>query len=135
MKKFLMITIVAFTMVSCAVVDKNTITEGFGQAAEAGNVAGELVSLINGYTEKINAVESVYDLFFISEKCYKEKISFEKNYTKELSTLKNSFAEKTQATNDAIKKAMNEFEAAVNKKAKELADEQDRARKNAQKNR
>lgn len=124
MKKVLVIVIALFTMVSCATIGKNTITEKFTQTTESGNVAEKLVSLINGYTEKINAVESVYDLFFISEKCYKEKVAFEKDYAEEISTFKDSLTEEAQATfNETIKNAMSEFEAAVNKKAKSLAEE------------
>lgn len=75
-----MIAIALFTMVSCAVVDKSMVAAEHSETTESMNIADRLVTLINGYTDKINAVETVYDLFFISEKCYKEKMSFEKNY-------------------------------------------------------
>ena len=120
MKKFLMIAIVLFTMASCAVVDKNMVATEHSLTSEPGNITEKLVSIINGYTDKINAVESVYDLFFISEQCYKEKMSFEKNYAKEIATLKSSLTEE-----EAIKNAMDKFEEAVNKKAKILAGEQE----------
>lgn len=120
MKKFLMIAIVLFTMASCAVVDKNMVATEHSLTSEPGNITEKLVSIINGYTDKINAVESVYDLFFISEQCYKEKMSFEKNYAEEIATLKNSLTEE-----EAIKNAMDKFEEAVNKKAKILAGEQE----------
>ena len=119
-----MIATALFTMVCCAVVDKNTVATEYSKATDSGNVAEKLTSLINEYTDKINAVESVYDLFFISEKCYKEKIAFEKDYAEEISTFKDSLTEEAQATfNETIKNAMSEFEAAVNKKAKSLAEE------------
>ena len=125
MQKFLMIAIAALTMVSCAVVDKNIVTEEYSQTNSTGNVADRLVSLINSYTDKINAVESVYDLFFISEKCYKDKMAFEKNYAEEIATFKSSLTEEAQvALNGAIKNAMDKFEEAVNKKAKTLAEKQ-----------
>ena len=120
MKKFLMIAIVLFTMASCAVVDKNMVATEHSLTSEPGNITEKLVSIINGYTDKINAVESVYDLFFISEQCYKEKMSFEKNYAKEIATLKSSLTEE-----EAIKNAMDKFEKAVNKKAKALTEKQD----------
>ena len=120
MKKLLMIAIVLFTMAGCAVVDKNMVATEHSLASEPGNITEKLVSMINGYTDKINAVESVYDLFFISEQCYKEKMSFEKNYAEEIATLKSSLAEE-----EAIKNAMDKFEEAVNKKAKILAGEQE----------
>ena len=120
MKKLLMIAIVLFTMASCAVVDKNMVATEHSLTSEPGNITEKLVSMINGYTDKINAVESVYDLFFISEQCYKEKMSFEKNYAEEIATLKSSLAEE-----EAIKNAMDKFEEAVNKKAKILAGEQE----------
>ena len=88
MKKLLMIAIALFTMASCAVVDKNMVATEYSQTSDSGNIADKLVSLINGYTDKINAVESVYDLFLISEKCYKEKMSFEKNYAEDIATLR-----------------------------------------------
>ena len=123
MKKFLMIAIALFTMASCAVVDKNMVATEHSLTSEPGNITEKLVSIINGYTDKINAVESVYDLFFISEQCYKEKMSFEKNYAEEIATLKSSLAEE-----EAIKNAMDKFEEAVNKKAKILAGEQERTK-------
>ena len=125
MKKILMIAIVLFTMAGCAVVDKTLVAGENVQTTDSGNLAEKLVSLINGYTDKINAVESVYDLFFISEKCYKDKMAFEKNYAEEITTFKSSLTEEAQTTfNEAIKNAMNEFEEAVNKKAKTLAEKQ-----------
>ena len=126
MKKFLMIAITLFTMANCAVVDKNMVATEYNQASEPGNIAEKLVSMINGYTDKINAVETVYDLFFISEQCYKEKMSFEKNYAEDMTAFKNSLTEEAKATFDeAIRNAMDKFEEAVNKKAKTLAEKQD----------
>ena len=121
-----MIAITLFTMVNCAVVDKNMVATEYNQASEPGNIAEKLVSMINGYTDKINAVETVYDLFFISEQCYKEKMSFEKNYAEDMTAFKNSLTEEAKATFDeAIRNAMDKFEEAVNKKAKTLAEKQD----------
>ena len=125
MKKLLMIAIPLFTMASCAVVDKNMVATENSKTTGSGNVTEILISLINGYTDKINAVESVYDLFFISEKCYKEKMSFEKNYAEEITAFKSSLTDEAQATlNEAIKSAMDKFEEAVNKKAQTLAEKQ-----------
>ena len=121
-----MIAITLFTMAGCAVVDKNMVATEYNQASEPGNIAEKLVSMINGYTDKINAVETVYDLFFISEQCYKEKMSFEKNYAEDMTAFKNSLTEEAKATFDeAIKNAMDKFEKAVNKKAKALTEKQD----------
>ena len=121
-----MIAITLFTMVNCAVVDKNMVATEYNQASEPGNIAEKLVSMINGYTDKINAVETVYDLFFISEQCYKEKMSFEKNYAEDMTAFKNSLTEEAKATFDeAIRNAMDKFEKAVNKKAKALTEKQD----------
>lgn len=126
MKKLLMIAIALFTMASCAVVDKTIISTKYSQTNESGNVAEKMVSMINGYTDKINAVETVYDLFFISEQCYKEKMSFEKNYAEDITAFKNSLTEEAKATFDeAIRNAMDKFEKAVNKKAKALTEKQD----------
>ena len=118
-----MIAISLFTMASCAVVDKNMVATENSKTTGSGNVTEILISLINGYTDKINAVESVYDLFLISEKCYKEKMSFEKNYAEDIATFKSSLAEE-----EAIKNAMDKFEEAVNKKAKALAQKQNTAK-------
>ena len=121
-----MIAITLFTMVNCAVVDKNMVATEYNQASEPGNIAEKLVSMINGYTDKINAVETIYDLFFISEQCYKEKMSFEKNYAEDMTAFKNSLTEEAKATFDeAIRNAMDKFEKAVNKKAKALTEKQD----------
>ena len=122
MKKLLMAIVAALTMAGCSVTDKNMAAS---QATGTGNVTEQLVALINGYTQKINAVESVYDLFFISEKCYKEKMSFEKNNAEEITTLRNTLTKEGQtALDEAVKSAMSEFEAAVNRKAKVLAEGQ-----------
>ena len=130
MKKFLLITIATFTMFSCAVVDKAVIAEEHNQANECKNLVGEMVAMINDYTNKINAVESVYDLFFISEKCYKDKIAFERNNAEEITAFKNTLTKEEQvAYDEAINDAMSKFEAAVNIKANILADEQKAANK------
>lgn len=124
MKKFLMISIAVLTIVSCASVNRSADTTDNSQTTGTENIATELVSMINGYTEKINAVESVYDMFFISEKCYKEKRSFEKENAEKIKALLSTMTCDEQAAyNEAIKNAMNEFEAAVNRKAQELANE------------
>ena len=87
-----------------------------------------MVAMINDYTDKINAVESVDDLFFISEKCYKEKVAFERNNAEEITAFKNTLTEEEQTTYDkAISDAMSKFEKAVNIKANILADEQEAA--------
>ncbi len=126
MKKCLMITIVVFAMAGCAVVDKSVVAGEHNLKTESINSVGELVSLINDYTEKINAVESIDDLFFVSERCYKDKMSIEKENAKDSTAMKNSFTAKEQAAYDeAIKNAMSKFEAAVNRKAKILLDEQE----------
>ena len=126
MKKFLMIA--TLTMVSCAVVDKTIVVEEHNQAKECKNLAGEMVAMINDYTNKINAVESVYDLFFISEKCYKDKMAFERNNAEEITAFKSTLTEEEQAAYDkAISDAMSKFETAVNIKANILADEQEAA--------
>lgn len=125
MKKILMATIAIITMTGCSVMNMNMATTD-KQTEGSGNIAEELVALINDYTQKINAVESVYDLFFISEKCYKDKMSFEKNNAEEITTLKNTLTKEGQtALDEAVKSAMSEFEAAVNRKAKALAEGQE----------
>lgn len=128
MKKFLMITIATLTMVSCAVVDKTIVAEEHNQTKKTGEIAGKMVAMINDYTDKINAVESVDDLFFISEKCYKEKVAFERNNAEEITAFKSTLTEEEQTTYDkAISDAMSKFEKAVNIKANILADEQEAA--------
>ena len=123
-----MITIATLTMVSCAVVDKTIVAEEHNQTKETGEIVGKMVAMINDYTDKINAVESVYDLFFISEKCYKEKMAFERNNAEEITAFKNTLTEEEQSAYDkAISDAMSKFETAVNIKANILADEQEGA--------
>ena len=57
-------------------------------------------------------------------------MSFEKQNSQEISTLNSSLTEEEQAAyNEAIKNAMSEFEAAVNRKAKIFADEQEANKK------
>ena len=54
-----MATIAIITMTGCSVMNMNMATTD-NQTEGSGNVAEELVALINDYTQKINAVESVY---------------------------------------------------------------------------
>ena len=125
MKKILMATIAIITMTGCSVMNMNMATTD-NQTEGSGNGAEELVALINDYTQKINAVESVYDLFFISEKCYKDKMAFEKNNAEEITTLRDTLTnEGKSAFDEAVKSAMSEFEAAVNRKAKALTEGQE----------
>lgn len=126
MKNVLAIFIAAFVMSSCSVLSNGVSAVETQRTTESQTVAEKLISLINEYTDKINAVQSVYDMFFVSEKCYKDKVNFEKEYADELSAFKDSLTEEAQKSfEDAVKNAMTEFEAAVNKKAKELAGEQE----------
>lgn len=126
MKNVLAIFIAAFVMSSCSVLSNGVSAVEAQQTTESQTVAEKLISLINEYTDKINAVQSVYDMFFVSEKCYKDKVNFEKEYADELSAFKDSLTEEAQKSfEDAVKNAMTEFEAAVNKKVKELAGEQE----------
>ena len=130
MKKIFIITVVLLSIVSCTVVNKNITATEYNQTTNSENCVEKLIAIINEYTKEINAVESVYDLFFISEKLYKDKMSFEKQNSQEISTLNSSLTEEEQAAyNEAIKNAMSEFEAAVNRKAKIFADEQEANKK------
>lgn len=129
MKKFLLITFAVFTIIGTAVASENIIVKEYHHATDSGNVAEKLIALINDYTKKINAVESVYDLFFISEKCYKDKMAFEKNNAEEIKAFNNTLNQEEQAAySEAIKTAMAQFEAAVNRKAEALANEQNTAK-------
>ena len=73
-----------FALANTVAADANIISTEYRQIKKSENIAEKLITIINDYTKNINAVESVYDLFFISEKCYKEKMAFEKNNAKEL---------------------------------------------------
>ena len=129
-KKIFIITVALLSIVSCTVVNKNITATEYNQTTNSVNCVEKLIAIINEYTKEINAVESVYDLFFISEKLYKDKMSFEKQNSQEISTLNRSLTEEEQAAyNEAIKNAMSEFEAAVNRKAKIFADEQEANKK------
>ncbi len=122
MKKFLLISFAVLTMTGCSVVNRNISATDSLQAAASENITEKLVSMINGYTNQINAAETVYDLFFISEKCYKDKMYFERDYAEKINTFKNSLTKEGEvAHNEAIKSAMDAFEAAVNTKADILA--------------
>ena len=125
MKNKLMILFALLAMFGCASINKNLPV---AESQQAGTVADKLISLINDYTDKISAVESVYDMFFVSEKCYKDKMYFERDNADAIAAFKSELTEDVRkAFDDAVKGAMDKFEAAVNKKAKELAGEQDAA--------
>ena len=122
MKKFLFIAM--FALANTVAADANIISTEYRQIKKSENIAEKLITIINDYTKNINAVESVYDLFFISEKCYKEKMAFEKNNAKEIAAFYSTLTKEKQTEYaEAIKSAMNESEAAVNRKAEALASE------------
>ena len=122
MKKFLMAAIAVFMMAGTAVSTENHVEVKSDVAmTQQENVADKLIALIKGYTKKINATKTIDEFIQVSEQFYNEMMDFQKKYEKEIMALDGTFTEAQQAAYEKkLDAAMAEFEAAAERKAKEL---------------
>ena len=122
MKKFLMAAIAVFMMAGTAVATENHVEVKSDVAmTQQENVADKLIALIKGYTKKINAAKTIDELIQVSEQCYNEMMDFQKKYEKEIMALDGTLTEAQQAAYEKkLEAAMDEFEAAAERKAKEF---------------
>ena len=122
MKKFLMTAIAVFMMAGTALATENHVEVKSDVAmTQQENVADKLIALIKGYTKKINAAKTIDELIQVSEQCYNEMMDFQKKYEKEIMALDGTLTEAQQAAYEKkLQAAMDEFEAAAERKAKEF---------------
>jgi TolA-binding protein len=122
MKKFLMTAIAVFMMSGTAVATENVVVvNNNATTVQAGNVIDKLITLINGYTKKVNAVKSVEELLKWCEECCDEMMGFEEKHADEIIKLEKTLTEEQMARYETtLEQAMEAFEAAVEKKAEQL---------------
>ena len=122
-----MTAIAVFMMSGTAVATENVVVvNNNATTVQTGNVIDKLITLINGYTKKINAVKSVEELQKWGEECYDEMMGFEEKHTDEIIKLEKTLTEEQMARYETkLEQAMEAFEAAVEKKAEQLMESYD----------
>ena len=127
MKKFLMTAIAVFMMSGTAVATENVVVvNNNATTVQAGNVIDKLITLINDYIKKVNAVKSVEELLKWSEECYDEMMGFEEKHADEIIKLEKTLTEEQMARYETkLEQAMEALEAAVEKKTEQLMESYD----------
>ena len=122
-----MAAIAVFMMSGTAVATENVVVvNNNATTVQTGNVIDKLITLINGYTKKVNAVKSVEELLKWCEECYDEMMGFEEKHADEIIKLEKTLTEEQMARYETkIEQAMEAFEAAVERKTEELIGELD----------
>ena len=122
-----MAAIAVFMMSGTAVATENVVVvNNNATTVQTGNVIDKLITLINGYTKKVNAVKSVEEMLKLCEECYDEMMGFEEKHADEIIKLEKTLTEEQMARYETkIEQAMEAFEAAVERKTEELIGELD----------
>ena len=122
-----MTAIAVFMMAGTAVATENVVVvNNNATTVQAGNVIDKLITLINGYTKKVNAVKSVEELLKWSEECYDEMMGFEEKHADEIVKLEKTLTEEQMARYETkLEQAMEALEAAVEKKTELLMESYD----------
>ncbi len=117
-----MTAIAVFMMSGTAVATENVVVvNNNATTVQAGNVIDKLITLINGYTKKVNAVKSVEELLKWCEECYDEMMGFEEKHADEIIKLEKTLTEEQMARYETkLEQAIEAFEAAVEKKTEQL---------------
>lgn len=112
----LMMAGTSFAAKTNIVVDKATAS-----IQQKQNVVDKMISMINGFTKKINATKTLDELMKVGDLCYTDMMEFQEKYEKEMIAIKETLTEKQkQEYEKKIEKALVEFEAAINEKSNEL---------------
>ena len=127
MKKFLMAAIAVFMLSGTAVATENVVVVNNNvTTVQSGNAIDKLISMVNGYTKKVNAVKTIDELMKVAEKCFEEMMSFEEKYADEIARLEDTLTEAQIARYETkLEQAMEAFEAAVEKKTEQLMESYD----------
>lgn len=127
MKKFLMTAIAVFMMLGTAVATENVVVvNNNATTVQTGNVIDKLITLINGYTKKVNAVKTADELQTVAQNCFEEMTGFEEKYADEIIKLEKTLTEEQKARYETkLEQAIEAFEAAAERKTEELIGELD----------
>ena len=127
MKKFLMTAIAVFMMAGTAVATENVVVvNNNATTVQAGNVIDKLITLINGYTKKVNAVKTADELLTVAQNCFEEMTAFEEKYADEIIKLEKTLTKEQRARYETkLEQVIEAFEAAVERKTEELISELD----------
>ena len=127
MKKFLMTAIAVFMMSGTAVATENVVVvNNNATTVQTGNVIDKLITLINGYTKKVNAVKTADELQTVAQNCFEEMTAFEEKYADEIIKLEKTLTEEQRARYETkLEQAIEAFEAAAERKTEELIGELD----------
>ena len=122
-----MTAIAVFMMSGTTVAIENVVVvNNNATTVQAGNVIDKLITLINGYTKKVNAVKTADELMTVAQNCFEEMMGFEEKYADEIIKLEKTLTEEQMARYETkLEQAMDAFEAAVERKTEELIGELD----------
>ena len=127
MKKFLISAVAVFMMSGTVVAtEKLIVVENNVMAVQSENVMDKMIALINGYTRKINAVRTIDELMAVTEQCNNEMTEFAAKYEDDMMALEVTLKEYQLANYEKkLEKALADFEAAVEKKVEQFAENDD----------
>ena len=122
-----MAAIAVFMLSGTAVATENVVVVNNNvTTVQSGNAIDKLISMVNGYTKKVNAVKTIDELMKVAEKCFEEMMSFEEKYADEIARLEDTLTEAQIARYETkLEQAMEAFEAAVEKKTEQLMESYD----------
>ena len=122
-----MAAIAVFMMSGTAVATENVVVvNNNATTVQAGNVIDKLITLINGYTKKVNAVKTLDELEAMAVKFEEEMTAFEEKYADEGMALEGTLTEEQKEKYEAkLEQVLEAFEAAVERKIEELIGELD----------
>ena len=122
-----MTAIAVFMMSGTAVATENVVVvNNNATTVQTGNVIDKLITLINGYTKKVNAVKTADELQTVAQNCFEEMTAFEEKYADEIIKLEKTLTEEQKARYETkLEQAIEAFEAAAERKTEELIGELD----------
>ena len=122
-----MTAIAVFMMSGTAVATENVVVvNNNATTVQAGNVIDKLITLLNGYTKKVNAVKTADELQTVAQNCFEEMTAFEEKYADEIIKLEKTLTEEQKARYETkLEQAIEACEAAAERKTEELIGELD----------
>lgn len=123
----MMTAIAVFMMSGTAVATENVVVvNNNATTVQTGNVIDKLITLINGYTKKVNAVKTADELLTVAQNCFEEMKGFEEKHADEIIKLEKTLTEEQKARYETkLEQAIEAFEAAAERKTEELIGELD----------
>ncbi len=100
---------------------KFTLPVNFRLDGAEGNVVDQMIILVKGYINKINATETFDELMNVMQQCYSEVMKYAEKHEVEIKALENTLTEEQIAAyEEKIEQVMAEFEAAAANRAEQL---------------